>query len=139
MVPGTYTVVMESAGTTFEQPLEVREDARLNVGIGERRAWTRTLLRLGTLWEEADELLRDVVALDDVLGSSAAAATVTESAELRRISTELRRRIQSTYGGVSGWVGGPTDDQQSQVRFFAEVVEEIRDRFAALRRRQGAR
>jgi len=57
---------------------------------------------------------------------------VAESAELVRMSSELRRRIRSLYGGVSGWVGSPTADQQSQMQFFGELVEEIRTYFGAL-------
>ena len=83
-----------------------------DVGLGERRAWTRTLLRIGGLWESGDELMREVVAFDSGLGGEADANAVAESAELVRMSSELQRRIRSLYGGVSGWVGGPTADQQ---------------------------
>jgi hypothetical protein len=132
VTPGTYTVVLEVGGRSFEQPLEVREDVRLNVGLGERRAWTQTLLRIGALWEQADALRTDVVAFDDGLADDADAETVAESAELRRLADELRRRIQSLYGGVSGWVGGPTADQQAQMRFFTELVEQIQGRLEAV-------
>ncbi len=132
VVPGPYTVVLEVAGVHSEQPLEVREDPRLNVGVGERRAWTGTLLRIGRLWESGDELMREVAAFDSGLGDEANADAVAESAELVRMSSELQRRIRSLYGGVSGWVGGPTADQQSQMQFFGELVEEIRTRFGAL-------
>ncbi len=65
VVPGRYTVVLELEGTVFEQMLEVREDPRINVGLGERRAWTRTLLRIGgrcgkrpTSWHSAPQASR---------------------------------------------------------------------------------
>jgi len=129
VVPGTYTVI---AGQTLRQPLEVIEDTRLEVGVGERRAWTRTLLRIGALWEDADEVQRSVDAFADGLGDDAAAAVMTESAELVRMSDELTRRIRSLYGEVDGWVGGPTADQQAQMQYFTRMTGEIRQRLAAI-------
>jgi hypothetical protein len=132
VVPGTYTVVMEIDGRTFSEPLEVIEDMRLEVGIGERRAWTRTLLRIGSLWEEAEEVRRAASAFDADLDDDAAAELVTDAAELRRMSSELAGRIRSLYSDVDGWVGGPTADQQAQMQYFTGLVEEIRERLAAI-------
>ena len=53
MVPGTYIVRLSAAGQTYEQPLVVSEDPRINVGFQERRAWTHTLLRVGGMYEVA--------------------------------------------------------------------------------------
>jgi hypothetical protein len=132
VVPGTYTVVMEIGGQTMRQQLEVIEDVRLQVGVGERRAWTRTLLRIGALWEQADEAQRAVEAFDDGLGDDAAADVAAESAELVRMSDELTRRIRSLYNAVDGWVGGPTADQQAQMQYFTRMTDEIRTRLAAI-------
>jgi len=124
---------MEVGGRTFEQPLEVVEDTRLEIGVGERRAWTRTLLRIGALWEQADAVQRQVEAFDEGLGDDAAAEVAAESGELMRMSDELAGRVRSLYNGVSGWVGGPTADQQAQMQYFTGLVEEIRERLAAIR------
>ena len=132
VVPGTYTVVMEIGSRTVEQPLEVIEDVRLEVGVGERRAWTRTLLRIGALWEEADEVQRAVAAFDNGLGSDAAVDVAAESTELVRMSDELTRRLRSLYNEVDGWVGGPTADQQAQMQYFTRLTGEIRERLAAI-------
>lgn len=132
VTPGTYTVVMEVGGRTFEQPLDVIEDTRLEIGVGERRAWTRTLLRIGELWEQADAVQRQVEAFDEGLGDDAAADVAAESGELVRMSDEMVGRVRSLYNGVSGWVGGPTADQQAQMQYFTGLVAEIRGRLAAV-------
>ena len=53
VVPGTYTVRLQADGRTFEQPVEVREDPRLEIPADERRAWTETLLEIGDLYRAA--------------------------------------------------------------------------------------
>ena len=85
----------------------------------------------GALWEEANELAQRAAGVEEALGGDAAELAVTESADLSRLTGELRRRIQTLYGGVSGWTGGPTTDQQKQMKFFAELVERFRDRLNA--------
>jgi hypothetical protein len=132
VVPGTYTVVLELDGATSTRPLEVIEDRRLQVGVGERRAWTGTLRRIGALYEEFAGVRSAVAAFDDGLGSDAAAEAAAESAELVRLSNELNSRIRSLYSAVSGWVGGPTADQQAQMQYFTRLVGEIRARLTAI-------
>ena len=90
------------------------------------------LLRIGALWEEANELAQRAASVAAALGGDDAESTLPESAELSRLTGELRRRIQTLYGGVSGWTGGPTADQQAQMKFFAELIEQIRPRLSAL-------
>jgi hypothetical protein len=75
---------------------------------------------------------RAASAFDADLDDDAAAELVTEAAELRRMTGELAIRIRSLYSDVDGWVGGPTADQQAQMRYFTELVGQIRDRLAAI-------
>ena len=70
------------------------------------------------------------MAFDDALADGAVAAD--ESGELRRLITELQRRMSTLYRGVGGWVGGPTADQQAQMRYFGELLDDIEARLGAL-------
>jgi hypothetical protein len=48
----------------------------------------------------------------------------------RRVAHSLAAR--RALGGVSDWVGGPTADQQARMQFFDGLVDEIRERLAAI-------
>jgi photosystem II stability/assembly factor-like uncharacterized protein len=132
VVPGTYTVRLTAAGQTYEQPLVVEEDPRINVGFEERRAWTHTLLRIGAMYEATNDLVGALADHAAGLGDDAPDDVVTEGQELDRLASELRRRIQSLYSSVGSWTGGPTADQVAQMGFFGDLIEELRPRVAAL-------
>ncbi|MFQ5742379.1 MAG: WD40/YVTN/BNR-like repeat-containing protein [Acidobacteriota bacterium] len=134
VVPGRYTVRLTVDGSSTEQPLEVREDPRLEIGPAARRAWTHTLRRIGGMYEAANRLVATVIDFDAKLEGQQhpAGRVVRESKELRRLTSELRRRIRTLYAAISGWTGGPTVDQQAQMRFFAELIGKLRSRVDAL-------
>ncbi len=132
VVPGTYVVRLVVAGQAYEQPLVVNEDPRIKVGLEERRAWTHTLLRVGGMYEEANDLVGALAEHTEGLGDNASDDVVAEGVELSRLTDELRRRVRSLYGSISGWTGGPTADQVAQMSFFAGLIEELKPRVAAL-------
>ena len=132
VVPGIYVVRLSVAGHTHEQPLEVNEDPRIKVGLEERRAWTHTLLRVGGMYEVANELVGVMAEHAAGLGNEVTSDGVAEGDELARLADELRRRIRSLYGAIGSWTGGPTADQVAQMTFFAGLLEELKPRVAAL-------
>jgi hypothetical protein len=132
VVPGTYVVRLSVAGRSYEKPLVVSEDPRINVGLEERRAWTHTLLRIGGMYEDANDLVGVLADHAASLGDDAADDVVSEGQELYRLAGELRRRIQSLYFSVGGWTGGPTADQVAQMSFFAGLIEELTPRVEVL-------
>ena len=64
--------------------------------------------------------------------SDSSASVPYQSGSTRRISGRIRRRIQSLYGSISRWTGGPTAELVAQMSFFAELIEELKPRVAAL-------
>ena len=46
-------------------------------------------------------------------------------ADLKRQSRELLSRLTGLYGATSRWVGRPTADQQSEFKFYQEMVAKI--------------
>jgi hypothetical protein len=139
VVPGTYTVRVEVDGVLREQPLVVREDPRIQVDEGTRRAWTQHLLALGALARDAgsgaDEMqeLAQRVQADSTLPEELMAG----AEELERQWNELRTRTRSLMREVEGWVGAPTEDQRAREAYYREMVGVLRDETAALARRVG--
>lgn len=138
VVPGTYTVRLSIAGRTVSRQLEVREDPRINVPLSDRRAWTDTLLRIGTLYESVGAQLLRIETLVERIEQRPRAS----SAGLRRLrrrvdgvkSTleELQRRVQTLYGAVTGHVGPLTADQRSQLDYLPTVLDELETQVGTL-------
>jgi len=137
VVPGMYTVRLEADGTVLEQPLEVREDPRLDIDPQVRRQWTEDLLALGRfsravvddagIWGETlEEVGEDV---------DAPAALVMEARDLQRQWNELRSRTRRLQGEVEGWVGPLTQQQRAQRDFYREMLETLRRDAESLRAR----
>jgi photosystem II stability/assembly factor-like uncharacterized protein len=71
VVPNTYTVRLTVDGRAQERPVEVREDARLQVGREERQVWTENLLQIAQLYREVHkELLALQPAVASVRGAT---------------------------------------------------------------------
>ena len=137
VVPGVYTVRLEADGTVLEQPLEVREDPRLDIDPQVRRQWTEDLLALGQLsravvddagiWGETLEEVGE--------DADAPAALVMEARDLQRQWNELQSRTRRLQGEVEGWVGPLTQKQLSQREFYREMLETLRRDAESLRAR----
>jgi len=138
VLPGLYTVRLTVAGTSYEHVVTVSEDPRIAVEESVRLAWHEQLLNLA-------ELLREHLAAVDTVSKIAerlekmpedSARQYTElSAEIDTIQpllTELRSRLYSLYGEVSGWPRALTADEQSQMQYFEEWIERLRPRVDAV-------
>lgn len=116
VAPGTYTVRLEAAGRTLEQPLEVREDPRIDVSAADRRAWADAQMQVVSL-------IRAFAPINErVQGRTGGGADVDD---LKRQSRELISRLGRLYGELGRWVGTPTDDQVSQLKFYGEMVQKL--------------
>ncbi len=114
--PGVYTVRLEAAGKTLEQRVEVREDPRIDVAPAERRAWSDAQT-------QAVALIRSFAPVNDRILASTAPGP--ESDDLKRQSRELMSRLGRLYGELGRWVGAPTRDQVSELRFYGEMVQKL--------------
>jgi hypothetical protein len=137
VVPGVYTVRLEADGTVLEQPLEVREDPRLDLDPQVRRQWTEDLLALGQL---SRAVVDDAGIWGEVLeevgeDADAPEALAMEARDLQRQWNELRSRTRRLQGEVEGWVGPLTQKQLSQRDFYREMLETLRRDAESLRAR----
>ena len=114
--PGVYTVRLEAAGKTLEQRVEVREDPRIDVTPAERRAWSEAQT-------QAVSLIRSFAPVNDRILAST--GTGGESDDLKRQSRELMSRLGRLYGELARWVGAPTTDQLSELKFYGEMVQQL--------------
>jgi hypothetical protein len=139
VVPGSYTVRLTVDGQSFETPLEVREDPRIQVTQEVRAQWTADLMALAELGFRATERTREMSALVDEIGEAGDLPhqVVEEGQDLMREWRELSTRIRRLNGEVEGWVGPPTGQQQSQWSFYREMVETLSAEMEALRARVG--
>jgi hypothetical protein len=109
VVPGTYDLRLTVRGRTYGQKVEVREDPRIEVAPEARRSWTETLLRLATMYREANSTLASL--LERKEGAE----------EAQKLFRELRRRIVILYDEIGSFTGEPTEDQKAQIRYLADA------------------
>jgi photosystem II stability/assembly factor-like uncharacterized protein len=139
VVPGTYVIRLQVDGEVFENPLEVREDPRLEVDPQTRRAWTEELLTLGALAREAAQGAEGV---DELVERTSEDPSFPESlgtwaSDLQRQWQELRSRTRGLTREVEGWVGPLTQDQRSQKEYYLEMVDTLTRETEALTQRIG--
>lgn len=118
VVPGTYTVTVQSGAHSARTTLEVREDPRVQATPAVRAAWTQSLLEIAAL-------RRDAQALATRATAAARGATDANRAQLeerRREGAELSARVNRLYGEVRGAVGPLTAQQQSQLAYYREML-----------------
>ena len=114
--PGTYTIRLESAGRTVEQRVEVREDPRIEVSAVDRRIWTDTQAQVVSL-------IRAFAPVNERL--QALTGRGAENEEPKRESRELVSRLGRLYSELGRWVGAPTKDQLSELKFYDEMVQKL--------------
>lgn len=118
VVPGTYTVTVQSGSQSARTTLEVREDPRITVAANVRAAWTQSLQEIAALRREAQALSTRSAAA----ARSATDANRAQLVEHQRQTGELSARVNRLYGEVSGAVGPLTAQQQSQLVYYREMV-----------------
>jgi hypothetical protein len=120
VVPGAYTVRLTVGGQTYDRPLQVAEDPRIQVSAADRQAWTDALLSVGGMY-------RDAATLSERLDRERGPA----STDVRRVARELRTRLVTLYRAMSDSTARPTADQQAQIQFFRTELESVRRRASA--------
>jgi photosystem II stability/assembly factor-like uncharacterized protein len=138
VLPGTYTVRLGIDGRTVSQTLEVREDPRIIVSEPVRQAWTDTLLDIGRLYESVGELVGRVETIEARVAQQPRASSAGTRRLLRRADTlkgtlrELQRRVRTLYTAVSASVGPLTADQQTQLEYVPEAMQELKSQLITL-------
>ena len=115
VAPGTYTVRLEADGRAVEQKVEVRDDPRNDATLADRKAWTDAQAQLVVL-------IRSYAPIDDRIQR-----LPTGSADVKRESRELVSRLGRLYSQMGGWLGPPTKDQLSQLKFYGEMAQKLGD------------
>jgi photosystem II stability/assembly factor-like uncharacterized protein len=118
VVPGEYAVRLVVNGRTYEQKVVVKDDPRLEIAPADRRLWTETLLTVADLFGQT-------VALNAEVAKADAQRNAGELAEARRIGRELQSRLGTLYNNIGRWTGRPTADQNSQLKFFRQVLADL--------------
>ena len=114
VAPGRYTVRLTVGATSREQPVIVREDARVQITALQRAQWH-------TASDSVASVYRQVVQL----GADAAPGS---DADLKRTIRELQDRVGTLYGNVLRGNGPPTADQRKQMGYFPTVLRDLRAR-----------
>jgi uncharacterized small protein (DUF1192 family) len=96
----------------------VKDDPRLEIAPADRHLWTETLLTVA-------DLFRQTVALNAEVAKTDAQRNPGELAEARRIGRELQSRLGTLYNNIGRWTGRPTADQDSQLKFFRQVLADL--------------
>jgi hypothetical protein len=116
VAPGTYTVRLEAAEQVLEQKVEVRDDPRVDAGVPDRRAWSDAQTQVVSLVREfapVNERLQQIAGGD------------ADTQDLKRQSREVVSRLGRLYTALDRWVGAPTKDQLSALRFYGEMVQKL--------------
>jgi hypothetical protein len=129
VVPGRYTVRLTVGGRNYEQPVEVREDPRVNVPAAARTEWTATLLGIADVHRRATDLVARwqpaAVRLRPNARDAFTGNQRTEATSLNGQLDELLSRLVRLYGDVGSWTGPMTSDQRAQLRFLTEKLTEL--------------
>jgi photosystem II stability/assembly factor-like uncharacterized protein len=116
VTPGTYTIRLAAGAKTLEQKVEVREDPRIDLAPADRKAWTDAQLQVVAL-------IRTFAPVNDRIQQLP--ATAPNAADLKRQSRELLSRLGGLYGDFGRWTGAPTRIQQSEMKYYAEMVQKL--------------
>jgi photosystem II stability/assembly factor-like uncharacterized protein len=116
VVPGRYVVRLTANGRTVEQPVEVREDPRIDVSPDVHRAW-------GEFHREIAALARRFAPVADRIRR--APGTDAATLDRKRQAQELLSRIGGLYGAVGSWTGAPTADQRSRLAYYQRMATEL--------------
>jgi hypothetical protein len=99
-----------------EQPVEVREDPRIDVSPDVHRAW-------GEFHREIAALARRFAPVADRIRR--APGTDAATLDRKRQAQELLSRIGGLYGAVGSWTGAPTADQRSRLAYYQRMATEL--------------
>lgn len=114
--PGTYRVRLAVNGRTLEQPVEVREDPRLDVTEADRALWTDLQVQIAGTIRAAAPVSERVQKLP---------AGNADLTDLKRQWRELMSRLSGLYSDTGRWTGRPTADQQSRLKYYQEMVKTL--------------
>jgi hypothetical protein len=130
VVPGTYLAELIVGGRSWTQEFQVDEDPRIETRGETRQRWTEDLLDIAALYRDVLPGAQTLRSIDEQVRESDGVTddVAAEVKDLNRMYTELTSRIGRLYREVSGWVGGLTNDQQSQRTFYKEVHARMDDR-----------
>jgi hypothetical protein len=134
VLPGRYTVRLRVGSETFEQPVVVSDDPRIDITDAQRRRWHETLVALAADLRSFNEAVSRVVELKqqiDSLSTDEQARrneTMTELEEIVPLMQELRRRMIGVYTQINGWPGDATADQQSQIQYYRDWMNRLTPR-----------
>ena len=124
VVPGRYRIELTVGSQRLSQSVAVREDPRIDLPESERRSWTQRLLAIGRLYEQANGSMQQLY--------NSGQEDSEAGADLDRLYTELRRRIQGLYRQVEGWTGALTEDQRIQQQNLTDIAAELDRRLESL-------
>ena len=116
VVPGIYTVRLVAGGTTLEQKVEVRDDPRLDAPPADRKLWADFQMQVAAAIRQFAPIA------DKVQKAPAGDAQLTD---LKRQSRELMSRLSGLFSATGRWVGRPTGDQQSEFKFYQEMIPKL--------------
>jgi hypothetical protein len=116
VAPGVYTVRLVTGGRTLEQKVEVKDDPRLDALPADRKVWSDFQMQVAAA-------IRQFAPIADKVQK--APAGDAQMADLKRQSRELLSRLSGLFSATGRWVGRPTADQQSRLKFYQEMVAKL--------------
>ncbi len=123
---GRYAVRVVAGDATATGALEVREDPRITVTEGTRRAWVEAMRGLHSLRNETRELATKSRESLDSLPREVPAARRRAARELVRETTELAARVQTLFADAQGEVAPLNTLQTQRATYYREMLEELR-------------
>ena len=112
---GGHTVRLRVDGQTFDKPIVVREDPRIDILPLDRTAGSDAQTAAGELYKRA-------LAVNGALAKAPASPTLAEN---KRLARELVSHLSQLYNDLDRWVGKPTADQLSRLAKYKSVVESL--------------
>ena len=132
--PGLYMAKLTVNGKACYQNFRIVEDPRVEMPIEDRQAWTHSMLEIGALYKKIVTEVKIVQPIgrwaEQLLKANKASDTkaVEEITEVDRMLAELVSRTRTLYRQADQWTGRLTADQQTQYRYYGDMLGKLRPR-----------
>ena len=123
VTPGVYVVRLAVGGKTLEQKVEVKDDPRIDATPADRKVWSDFQMQVAAT-------IRQFAPVADKVQK--APTGDPQMTDLKRQSRELMSRLTGLFGATGRWVGRPTADQQSEFKFYQDMVTKLTQAGAGL-------
>lgn len=135
VLPGAYTAALVADTREQSQPIDVREDPRLELTAPQRAAWTAAQVRLWRVVMHAEEKRTTAIGLREQAGMLAGAEMVADAARLRVAAHDLEEigeRAEKLLKAIAGRAAPISPGDLRRIDSWEASVTRLETKIAAI-------